>query len=154
MIRTHNLQELQGQTLGLPTHIGTWRPHPDNGIKAMTFEEGDVARGLITKRYRAAIKINRETIDEQFTGLYGHPLYFSDKITSTLVIRIKEVMAATGKSLKGIGQDIKDYLGKECSFYRKENGKQIPIDSNRIMDAYKLIQSHSPISEVEAVLYN
>lgn len=154
-MRTHNLRDLTQIVAPVNTHyIGTWKPNNPHIVVLSNELDGDMAADLIKKRYRAAIKYNRKNIDEQFTALYGKPLYFSDKITSKLVIRIKEVMAITGKSLKEIAADFELYMGKKCSFFRKENGKQIPIDSQRIMDAYKLIQDKHPIITIENILYN
>lgn len=152
-MKTNNLRDLSAIVSPKnATYLGTWKP---GTLQVMTPEIGDyVTKEHIVKNYFDAVKHNRSNIDEQFTALYGRPLYFSDKVTGTLVARIKEIMAITGKTLKEIAADFKAYMGKDCSFFRKENGKQIPVDSQRIMDAYKLIQEKQPVAAIENILYN
>lgn len=150
-MKINNLKDLNPQLLNTPTHVGTWRPHPDNKIQCLTT---NYINDLIIRRYRTTIEYNRQNIDKHFIDLYGKPIYYSEKLTSSLVIRIKEVMAITGKSLKEIAKDFKDYLGDNCSFFRKEGEKQIPIDSHRIIDAYTLMQNKHPASAIKNILYN
>ena len=151
-MKTNNLKDLRPEVLGLPSHVGTYRP---SNVKPATYGFTlKTAKNAIKQRYEEAISHQKAIVDEAFTSLYGKPLYFSERITSTLVARIKEIMGETGKSLKEIGMDFKAYLGEDCSFFRKVGDKQIPCDSQRIMDAYKQIQAGAPVEQIKAILYN
>lgn len=156
---THNLKDLSTlnavpMTILPPIKMASYKPRTDLNIRVMTVRDADILTTLVSRRYRATIKYNRQIIDEQFKGLYGKPLYFSDKLTSTLIIRIKEIMALTGKSLKEIGKDLKAYIGKDISFFRKNGDSQIPIDSARIMDAYQAMKELKPAFQIENILFN
>jgi hypothetical protein len=70
-----------------------------------------------------------------------------------MVWRISEVMRITGKSIKNIAREFRDYLGYRCSFFRKEGYRQIPVDASRILAAYQAMKKRLPIKSIEKILY-
>lgn len=140
----------------LKNFIGSYKP----SMSATTFQTQDLsdldaAFIVAEKQYWSTLRYNRRIINEAMIPLYGKPLFFRDRMTGDILIRVKKLKEATGKSLGEIGQDLKDYLGYPCSFFRQEaSGRKIPVDSERILNAYTAMKENKAISEIENILYN
>jgi hypothetical protein len=118
-----------------------------NNIVSEEYDERFIVE-LIKKVYDD----NEKYIKDLFLNIYEKPVKFSDKL-SDLFIKIKSIINMTGKSIDEIVSEIRSYLGYKCSFHRIQNGKLIPINSERILNAYKLVQEKKSLVVVENILY-
>jgi hypothetical protein len=112
----------------------------------------DVLLSLVRKEYDWRINLTSSYISDTFARVYEKPVRFSDKI-SDLIIKIKNFMVQTGKTIEQVVGDIRNYLGYKCSFFRIQNGREVPINSDRIQKAYELISKRASFLQVENALY-
>lgn len=108
---------------------------------------------MISMMYHATLYTNKEVVNATFKKIYGFPLKFSEKMTGEILVKIKNIMQQTGKPIEQICAEIKRYLGYNCQFYRLVDGKAIPINSERILQAHSLLNQKVSILQVEEILY-
>lgn len=108
---------------------------------------------MIKDLYNAAMEMNQKRINHTFEAIYGKPLLIKKKLTSEVIIKLKNIMQQTGKTITQITQEIRRYLGYPCSFFRIEGANMIPIDSQRITKAYDLMTKRVSIIQIENALY-
>lgn len=155
-MKTNSLQDLS--TLATPktkVKVASFKPYLDRSIT--TWEPGtidvDTFVTTVACKYIDTVDYNKCLVNNTLKHLYGKPINFADHITADLVCRVKEIMKETGKSIKEIAREFRDYLGYRCSFFRKEGHRQIPVDSTRIMNAYSAMKRRAPIKQIENILY-
>ena len=135
--------------------VASFRPHCDKRILVYDMKDDELAHAkkVISRRYRSAVDWNKWRANMTLQPLYGKPLVFTDRVTSEVTYRIKEMISETGKDIEEIAQEFRDYLGYRTTFFRKEGEKMIPVDSQRIMKAYRAMNSKAPVKEIEKILF-
>lgn len=108
---------------------------------------------LIKDVYNVSMDVYQKEINHTFEEIYGKPLVIKKRLTSEVIIKLKNIMQQTGKTIVEITQDIRGYLGYPCSFFRLDGIRTIPIDSQRITKAYELMRQRASILKVEDALY-
>jgi len=107
----------------------------------------------IAREYVKNIAYRRNEINKFLEPIYNRPLNIEEsKLTDTL-LKIRAIKEETGKDLLQIVEDIRSYLGFKCSFYRSSHGKDIPVDSDRILRAYRAVVEKLPRTEIKKILY-
>ncbi len=149
-MQTNNLKDLTSLVKG-GEKVASFKPYLDRSIVSWT--ELDGTYNKIMNLYVDCIKTMKDTISDKLIDLYNRPLRFSDNITSEMIGKVNELMNVTGKSIKEIAKDFRNYLGYPCNFFRKEDGKVIPVDLDRIMAAYKAMKSKALVGKVEKILF-
>lgn len=134
--------------------IGTFKPWRDANVRRMERSDSDIAALLIKKIYRNTIEHHKKRINATLFHFYGKNLNFPERMTTQIKERIFELMEVTDKEITEIVQTFKSYFGEDCSFYRKEGAKLIPVDSERLLKAYNAIQDGRLKTEVSNILYN
>lgn len=143
------------------TNLPLRRCKPGASIYIQTLDWTEIKRNevvdeigkMIRDHYVENMKDMESEVNTTFAGIYGRHLPVKRKITSEILIKLKEIMTQTGKTITEITHDIRRYLGYPCSFFRFEGAKQLPIDSQRITKAYELIKRRASIIKVEDALY-
>lgn len=136
------------------TKVASFRAHSDKRILVYEMkDELEFVKDVIKRRYKAAIDYNKWKVNMTLQPFYGKPLAFSDKVTTEVTYRIKEMTTETGKTIEQMAMEFRDYLGYRTPFFRKEGEKMVPIDSQRIMRAYRAMKSKTPVKEVEKILF-
>lgn len=135
--------------------VASFKAHKDKRILVYEMKEDELefAKKIITRRYRAAVDYNKWRASCTLKPLYGKSIVFADRVTTEVTYRIKEMINETGKDISEIAEEFREYLGYRTVFFREENGKRIPIDSQRIMKAYKAMQSRQPVKIIENLLF-
>ena len=135
--------------------VGSFKCHSDKKILVyeMKEDEFEYARKVIKRRYRHTIDYNKWRANVTLQPFYGKPLLFADKVTSEVTYRIKEMIQETGKDIEEIAQEFRNYLGYRTPFFRKEGERMIPVDSQRIMKAYKAMKERKTVKEIEKILF-
>lgn len=138
--------------------VASFKPHTDSRVLTYTdnMRDKEVTEDLmdiIRVYHNAAVEHNKERINEQLTPVYGRPLVFADNMTTDVLEKLARIMKLTGKTVKEISDDFRQYLGKSCTFFRKEGSKQIPVESERILMAYLAMKEKKPRYQVENILY-
>jgi hypothetical protein len=110
------------------------------------------ALSLIWDIIQISYKNTVNWVNQVFQRIYRKPVRFTGAI-SDFLIKIKTIMNQTGKTIEQIVQDIRSYLGYNCSFHRFEGDRSVPITSERILKAYELTRSKQNLIAIENVLY-
>lgn len=107
---------------------------------------------MVRERYMETITHNMSQVNSIFMEIYDTPIRFKERV-SDLLIKIKNVMVQTGKSIEQVVKEIRKYLGYDCQFFRMEGDRRIPINSERIMKAHFLVEKKELFIKVEDALY-
>jgi len=107
----------------------------------------------IAKIYMNNIDYKKELIDKILQPIYGRALIFNEGHTFDMYKKAESIQNLVG-NVHNMVREFRTYLGYPCSFYRTEGNKRIPVESHRIINAYKAMKSRSPVRVVEKILYN
>lgn len=108
----------------------------------------------IARNYLNAIDSDRERINSKLNPFYGRALNIPEQELGNVIDKIIKIEEKTGKKMEEIAIEIREYLGNDCSFFRTEGDKLIPIESDRLLQAYKYLKARFPIKLIKSVLYN
>jgi hypothetical protein len=115
--------------------------------------EDDELIDIIRAKVQVEYAILSQSVRKRIITIYGKPLSFRDTI-SDLNFKLKKMVEKTGKTIEEIVREIRNYLGYKCSFTRyDESGRLIPITSERILEAHKLISEKKNLVTIENTLY-
>lgn len=131
-----------------------YRKHSHPSIIKRYYTDVETVGRTIANTYTSNMMAFKEQIDKEFSEIYGRPVAFKKSLSSEIIIRFKQFMQQFGKNPSQVAKEIKQYLGYECSFFRKDGDKIIPIEGERIKKAYELVLSGSPFIDVENTLYS
>lgn len=106
----------------------------------------------IAKIYMNNVDYKRELIDKALQPIYGRCLVFNEGHTFDIYKKVEAIEKLVG-NIPNMVREFRTYLGYPCTFYRTDGKKRIPVESNRIIDAYKAMKSKSPVRTVEKILY-
>lgn len=167
MIKINNLQDLASS---LPTEcekVYSCKPNPETAVLT---DPGNYRAGIqlwdtstidydtfVTKvacNYLNAIEYQQRLIGNTLRHLYKKRIVFREGITSDVRIKVKEVINYAQKDMKDIARDFRNHMGYHASFFRKEHGEYIPIESRRIMQAYDAVRRRAPVRIIEKILYS
>jgi hypothetical protein len=148
---THSFKDLE-QVFPGKRKVASFKPGESHTITKLDSEE-DILQ-LIKFSYYANMSENRQRLVKEFKEAYGRPIFFKDSHVGTIMTKIKDMMDETGaKSLREVTLDIQRYLGYPCYFFRRVQGKMIPIDPDRISKAYRAVRAKESFVRVEDYLY-
>lgn len=121
-----------------------------SSITSMTNTDINVGAEIV-KKYKEAIIYNRKRINCTLMPLYGKEINFKESILSDVICSINRIIDSTGMNIN----ELAIYFKSKgiTTFFRWKEGKQIPIESSRIISAYHALQSGIPISDVKNILY-
>lgn len=108
---------------------------------------------VIIRKYKDIMKWHKKKINNTLKPFYSRNLEFADNLTANMIERIRVLMESTGKTIKEMGKDFEAYLGYPCTFFRKENFRQVPVDTDRILKAYQAMKENKLIYEIEKILF-
>jgi hypothetical protein len=125
--------------------------YPDRStITSMTNTDMNVA-AEITKRYKEAIAHNRQRITTSLYPLYGREIKFKESILGDVICSINRITQITNMSIEELALYFKSK--GIITFFRWEGGKQVPVDSARIIKAFHALKSGMLGSDVKNILY-
>lgn len=123
-----------------------------DGVKSCTLFPEFVGR-QIAKVYMNNVDYKKELIDQAFQTLYGRALRFNEGRTFEMYESVQEIKSVCG-DISNIPREFRSYLGYPCSFYRTKDGRRVPVETDRIISAYKAMKSKSSTRLVEKILYS
>jgi len=106
----------------------------------------------IKRLIRSMYEENQKYVQDLFFKIYGRSIKFKETL-SDLLIKIKNIVNQAGESIENIIDQIRSYLGYSCSFLRREGQSLVLCNSERILNAYKLVKEKKSFITVENVLY-
>lgn len=145
---THNLKDLKR----LKAEASA-RPGEDARITVWPSFSKDELVEKIAGLYIVNVEIKREQINKTLRHLYSRDLVFHDKDISDIHIKIENFLKDAQKSMGDVAKEFRTYLGYKCSFYRREGEKSIPINSDRLREAYFAMRDKKPKRVIEKILY-
>lgn len=132
-------------------YIGKFKPRGRWEVLTPTEINGPALVDLLRCAYVDKHKSMRGKLDEIFVKVYGRALVFKDKDLGTICSRIRGYEKETGREFLDMVADIKDVIDEPL--YRNSNGKSVPIEGDRLLDAYLAINEGKPLEEVKNILY-
>lgn len=145
--------------------LGSSKSYRGRGIVVYEPAKEDLELGILRVRlksivksvkelYPQAIRSKRQQIDDALRPFYGKALPFSENMLGTIMLKIINMQDTLGANTLQVANTIRKYMGYYCRFYRKVDNREIPIESERIMAAYKAIEEQKPIQEIQKILYD
>jgi hypothetical protein len=152
-MQTHNLKELK--KLNKSELKASFRPGQDPNISIyQPADEPERIMDLIWRRYLNALQWNRKRINDSLRPVYGRPLQFSDKSVSEMLCRVKNAVNEGEASFRQMAERIRTSIeDPTCTFFRFEHGKQVPIASANIVEAYKACLEKKSAEHIKTILY-
>jgi hypothetical protein len=130
------------------------KPWQDPRVKRLEKSDTDIAVELVRKTYRATMDYNKRRISNSLKPLYKTDVKFANRITTEVVQGIKNIQNITQKNISEIGDELRNYIGKDFNFFRTEGTKQVPIDSKRLKLAYDSMKTGESSEKVWNILVN
>lgn len=119
-------------------------------IQSISYSELDIAAKLIKIGYRKSIEHTREQINRTLKPLYRENINFKESILGEVNWKIKSLQSCTGKNIEEIGKFFRSHGISD--FFITENGKRVPISSDKILLAYQALLS-GDIRKSKFILY-
>lgn len=127
--------------------------HVFQNVRVEDYPDPSEFTSIVMKTIRVEYKANALFVNQLIQWIYGRTdVKFSDCL-SEFLIKLTNIMKQTNADIRDIVQGIRNYLGYNCSFNRLAGEKLVPISSERILEAYKLVQQKESLIKVENVLY-
>lgn len=123
-----------------------WVQKPGWGCKTiqkLDSKDLDPVNRIIKQLYDVHLTRRKQILDSYMIDLFGRPIFFKEKYISRILIRIGEMKDETGKSLQEMRSEFDSYLGCNVT---------LPVNSKRIIQAYKMIQNNSPVDDIKKIL--
>lgn len=109
---------------------------------------------LVREDYTVRVADKRKDINWHMKGLYNRVILFDEKDTTSVTISLCKLLSVTGEEKTCHIQDfINDYMGERVTFFRDCQKKRIPVEIDRIADAYLAAKSGKAKEEVHKILY-
>jgi hypothetical protein len=172
MMRTNNIKSLQTLVNG---YVGTAAPGKQlyfpkhrrikkfSNVRVMDYTVDYYApkdvvwrvvlKDMILWYYEHVLSREKKRIDAIFSWVYGKPLPFPERQTSSLSIRLKELFLETGSTFNQMADEIRGYMGPDTKFWRTQGDKEVIVDSSRILSAWKAMKQNQPIEKLAEILY-
>jgi hypothetical protein len=152
-MQTHNLRDLK--KLSKSELKASFKPGQDPNISVyQPADEPERIIDLIWKRYINTLQWSRKRINDSLRPVYGRPLQFSDKSVSEMLSKVKNAVNEGQASFRQMAERIRVTIGDPtCTFFRFEHGKHVPIESGRIVEAYKACKESKSIEHIKTILY-
>lgn len=124
-------------------------------IQVLDRDDLEVANVMFKKRYLAQINHTRKRINASLKPLYRVDLLFSTSILSEVVGKIHYILDTTNApDIKTVAKELRDYIGWDTKFFRKQGLREIPCESERIAEAYVAMKRKLPRGRVRSILFN
>lgn len=117
-----------------------------------TKSDMDVAAEAFQKGYVREIRVMRQRVNEKLLSLYGKEIPFSEKIVSDVLQKIQYIERTTRNTMEGISSDLKAVLGQDFKFFYNKEGKEYPISSDKILEAYQNLKQKQPVEKIKTIL--
>lgn len=124
-------------------YYATFRPIRNPKFEEMSRSDLDIALVWIKRQYKLLLEKRKEKVDSYMIDLYDKPIKFPEKRTTEIILRIHEVIEETNCDFQIIRNTIYNYLGEKV---------KLPLDSNKIVNAYKLIVNNAPVEQVKQII--
>lgn len=129
-----------------------------------TLEHNALENALMFTRtaYKDELSKTKKTIDRAMKPIYGRSIYFPECQTSDMLIRVSAVCeelglvideSGFGNATKTVAQTIDNYLGEKVCFFRSKGEGRVPVELERIKDAYLAVLEQKSTDEVKDILY-
>jgi len=141
----------------MATKVWTYTPSPKWRSNIYINNDSMLVHGIKTAKrvYEKTIQHNRMRIVDELQCFYGRKnVVFLDKHVSDILFKINHLKTETGKTCEEISQDIRNYLGKECTFFVEVGQRKFPVKLDNILQAYKMIGDRRDITDVKKTLIN
>jgi hypothetical protein len=145
---THNLKDLKR----LKAEASA-RPGEDARITVWPSFSKDEIVERIAGLYIVNVEFKRREINKTLRHLYNRDLVFHDKDISDIYLKIEKFLQDAQKGMGDVAKEFRTYLGYRCSFYRREGDRSVPIDSERLREAYFAMRDKKPKRVIEKILY-
>ncbi len=110
---------------------------------------------LIMDDYKAKILEKKKNINWYMKGLYNRVILFDEKDTTSMIISLRKLLDVTGQEKTCHIQDfINDYMGEKVNFFRDHQKKRVPVEMDRIANAYLAVKAGKPKEEIQNILYH
>lgn len=107
---------------------------------------------MFTERYYRTPHI-RERINDTLRPVYGTEIPFSDHVIPDVVRKIRYIIDKTGENLCDIAQQLRIYTGENLRFFRRQGLREVPVEADRILQAYLAMKRKEPIGRVKFLLF-
>ena len=124
-------------------YYATFKPIGNPRFKEISRSDLDIALVWIKRQYKLLLEKRKEKLNAYMIDLYGHPVNFSEKSITKTINRVYEVLSETNTHLEDIRLDIWDYLGEKV---------ELPLNSEKIVQAHKLILNNAPVEQVKQII--
>lgn len=115
----------------------------------------DWAHKAVKCLYTMRVAENKRSINWHMKGLYGRIIVFAESNTTDTVISLKKLLSATGvEKTCQINDALSDYLGERVCLFRNHGNKRIPVEMDRIENAYLAAQRGEDTEKIRSILYN
>lgn len=154
-MQTNNLKDLSCLKSQIASKVASVKPGQDKSICVWPSPECMSERIIekIACNYHKKLEQRREFVNQSLYCLYNRPLSFPDSSVSEMYRKVRELTEFANKSIEEIAIEFRTFLGYRCSFYRRSEGKSVPITSEVLKAAYQAIKKGSSKSMVENILY-
>jgi len=106
----------------------------------------------VAKMYIRAIDNDRVYINNKLYPFYGRSLNIPENQLGNTVCKIKGIEKETGLPMEELAVKIREYVG-DISFFREVEGKMVPIESDRLLNAFKAIRDKLSANTVKYLIY-
>lgn len=125
------------------TRVWVQKPGWGKPIQKLDSKDLDPVNRIIKQLYDVHLTRRKQILDSYMIDLFGRPIFFKEKYISRILVRILEMKEETGKSLQEMRSEFDTYLGGNVT---------LPVNSKRIIQAYKMIQNNSPVDDIKRIL--
>lgn len=119
-------------------------------IKSWTATEDEKLEQAIRCTYRKTIKNEKEMLVRRTTLLYGKPVYYPERLTTSKLSEFRKLMVSTGNGIVGVVWTIHQAMGYPCAFFNRDRS---PIEIDRIISCYHACMKGTSTYELEKILY-
>ena len=85
--------------------------------------------------------------------VYNMEIPFSDHVIPDVVRKIRYIIDKTGENLCDIAQQLRIYTGENLRFFRRQGLREVPVEADRILQAYLAMKRKEPIGRVKFLLF-
>lgn len=104
--------------------------------------------------YNNFIKVKKKYIDKAMKAIYGRPIYFKENQTHDMVLSINDMCEMAGCSTAEMAGAINNHLNRRVCFFRNNGEARIPVELERIKQAYFSVKEGRPVEEIDKILYS
>ena len=108
---------------------------------------------VAVRKYRETIEMKRKQVSSSFKHMYGKSLNIPDGRLTATIYKLQRIVEAADMDFKDIPAHIRKYINKDCTFYRKDKGRVVPVEAYRIYRACLKIKAGKSPKEVEDSLF-